>query len=358
MPMTEQIANDKDKEAGVTTAENSSVAQPPSVVHIETGQNRSALWILIAIIVGFMLPVCACAFLFFTTLIGLGAAGFQEVTAHTALTESVALVPIVGTIVNGAADEYAIGSAVSGVINADLEAAQNDPLVKAIVLLVDSPGGTVTGSAQIHEVVAQIEKPVVVSMESLAASGGYYVSAPADYIFARADTWTGSIGVIAQFINAAGFMEEHGIEATTITSGENKAFGGLFKGLTSEQEAIMHTLVDESFNDFVQVIVDGRNLSQEKVLALADGRIYSGRQALENGLVDELGNLDDAIAKAAELGGISGEPGIVEYEHLPTLPQLLLGFSSKMLQSEPARIKAEIDQISTPKLEYRFIGTP
>ncbi len=334
---------------------------PPSVIHVETGKNRTALWVLMALVVGFILPVCACSFILFMGFVGIGAAGstgFQDVTMNTALSESVALVHVDGTIVNGSADEFAAGSAISGVVISHLEAAANDPLIKAIVLRVDSPGGTVTGSAQIHEVVAQLEKPVVVSMESLAASGGYYVSAPADYIFARPDTWTGSIGVITQFINAEGFMQEHGIEATTITSGENKAFGGLFRGLTPEQEEIMQTLVDESFDGFVQVIVDGRGLSREDVLALADGRIYSGQQALENGLVDELGNLDAALNKAADLGGIRDSYDVIEYEQLPNFQQLLLGFSSKMLQGESMRLKAEIDYLTTPKLEYRFIGTP
>lgn len=338
--------------------DNTPQAAPVSVIQVETGTNRTALWVLTAVIVGFMLPVCACSVFLFTSLAGAGLSGLQGLESGTALGEAVAIVRVNGTIVDGTADDFAVDSAVSGVIISDLRAAADNPLVKAVVLHVDSPGGSVTASAQIHDVIKALDKPVVVSMESLAASGGYYVSAPATYIFALPDTWTGSIGVIGQFINAEGLMEELGIEATTITSGENKAFGGLFRDLTPEQEAIMQALVDESYDAFVQVIVDGRGMPREDVLALADGRIYSGRQALDNGLVDELGNLEDAIAKAADLGGISGEPDIVEYEHLPSFSQLLLGFSSRLLQSETARAKAELDELSTPRLEYRYVGTP
>jgi protease IV len=358
MPANDQPPDEAAAVSASPTIESTARSDAAAAAQVQPAKQHTALWILLAVTVGFLLPVCACSMLLAAGLIGAGTLGLQDVSMNSALGESVALVRVDGVIMSGTADEFTPGSATSGVIISDLETAANDPLVKAVVLHVDSPGGTVTGSAQIHEVLAEFQKPIVVSMESLAASGGYYVSAPADYIFARPDTWTGSIGVIAQFINAEGLMEELGIEATTIASGKNKAFGGLFHDLTPEQEAIMQTLVEESFNDFVQVIVDGRGLSREEVLALADGRIYSGRQALDNGLVDELGNLDDAIAKAAELGGISGEPYVIEYEHLPNFTQLLLGFSGMLRQGETGRIKAELDRLSTPKLEYRYVGTP
>ncbi len=329
----------------------------PTIIHVESSSKRLPLWILSAVVVGFLLPMCACGMLFMVSLTGLGAAGLAtEPIAPAAFTESVAIIAVDGTIINGSLDEFTPGSAVSGVVINDLRSAEADPLVKAIVLHVDSPGGGVTGSAQIHEVIEQLEKPIVVSMESLAASGGYYVSAPADYIFARADTWTGSIGVIVQIVNAEGLFEEYGIEANTITSGENKAFGGLFEALTPEQEAIMQELVDESFNEFVNVIVSGRGMTRQEVLALADGRIYSGRQALDNGLVDELGNLEAAIAKAAELGGIEGEPGILEYEHVPNLFNTFMGFSAKLTQSESEKILSELEALTTPKVEYRYVG--
>ncbi|HUM71688.1 MAG TPA: signal peptide peptidase SppA, partial [Chloroflexota bacterium] len=227
---------------------------------------------------------------------------------------------------------------------------------KAIVLRVDSPGGTVTGSAQIHDALTQIEKPVVVSMAGMAASGGYYVSAPADYIFARADTTTGSLGVVLSLYNVTELMEKVGVDMTSITSGPNKTIGNPWEPLTAEQEAILQTIADEAYDGFVQVIVDGRHLPEDEVREMADGRIYSGSQALALGLVDELGDLQDAITKAAALGGITGEPRIVEYEHLPGLRDFLAGFSARVSKSEAEQTMELITTLMTPHMEYRYIG--
>lgn len=331
--------------------------QTPPTVTVQTANNgRTALWTLVAVGVGFLLPVCACGMLLFAGLATLPFMAAEGGSSAGGFGDAVAIVRVEGEIVSGRATDFAAGSAVSGGVIADLEAASADPSVKAVVLRVDSPGGSVVGSAEIHDVVRDMQKPVVVSMGELAASGGYYVSAPASYIIARPETWTGSIGVIVQIINAEKLTNELGVEAAIITSADNKALGNLFRELTPDQEAIFQELVDESFAEFVQVIVNGRNLPRAEVLSLADGRIYSGRQALDLGLVDALGDQDDAIAKAAELGGISGTPRIVEYERLPTFQQLLLGFSSRFLQSESDRIRASLSDLATPTLEYRYAG--
>ncbi|MBE2220516.1 MAG: signal peptide peptidase SppA, partial [Anaerolineae bacterium] len=284
-------------------------------------KDRTPFWILMAVVVGFMLPVCSCGVLMTSGLIGAGMMGAS--TAGTSFTstsfgESVAVIRIEGTILSSDSTDSST-DAVSGTIIAELETAVADPNVKAIVLRVDSPGGSVTGSAQIWEAINDIEKPVVVSMASMAASGGYYVSAPADYIVARPDTLTGSLGVIMTVYDATALMEKVGLEVNAITSGENKAIGSMYAEMTPQQEEILQVLIDESYAEFVRVISEGRGMSEEAVLALADGRIYSGEQAFANGLVDQLGNFDDAIAKAAELGGIQGEPNVVEYERIPTI---------------------------------------
>ncbi len=332
-------------------------------VQVQTpGNGRIALWILLSVIIGFFLPVCACGVLFVSMVSSAGLAGIDGGSSQTSVGtgNAVAIVRVEGAITHGDNTNSGLNQAtgaVSGVVIDDLRAAENDPTVKAIVLRVDSPGGTVTGSAQIHEVIEEIEKPIVVSMGGLAASGGYYISAPTDYIFARADTWTGSIGVISQLINAEELIKEIGVEVTLITSAENKGLGNMWVDLTPEQAAIFQTLVDESFDGFVQIVSNGRNLTHEEVLVIADGRIYSGRQALENGLVDELGNFADAISKAAELGGISENPRIVEYEHIPSFSQLLSGFSSQFLQSDADRVLQTLNDISAPSLEYRYVGS-
>ena len=218
---------------------------PPTVVYVQPqGSGRVALIVLLSTAVGFALPVLAIGFLMFACMFSLviasaGATGSSGVpTSSGGIGDAIAIVRVEGTITSGDADEYVAGSAVSGVVISDLRAAAADPAVKAIVLLVDSPGGTVTGSAEIYEAIQAIDKPIVVSMASLAASGGYYVSAPADYIFARTDTWTGSIGVISQIITAKELMDDIGVDVVIITSGENKSIGSPFRDMTPEQIAI------------------------------------------------------------------------------------------------------------------------
>lgn len=334
---------------------SSSNSNQPRTAGQSSEKNRTPLWILISVVVGFMLPVCSCAVLMLTSVAGIGMLGSGSVAGSSGSGDAVAIVRVEGTITSSDSTEFT-GGATSGVVIADLEAAAEDDAVKAIVLRVDSPGGTVTGSSQIYEVIRDYEKPVVVSMAGLAASGGYQISAPADYIFARPDTFTGSIGVIMTLFNAADLIDEIGVDVILFTSGPNKSMGSNWEDITPEQQQIFEALIDESYEYFVQLVADGRGMDIETVRELADGRIYTGRKAADNGLVDELGNLDDAIAKAADLGGISGEPRIVEFEHLPGLSQLLLGASSLAAQSEADKIIGLMGELMTPSLEYRYVG--
>lgn len=295
---------------------------PASTPGLSTQKNRTPLWVLLSVIVGFMLPVISCAVLGIAFLGSFSLLG-SDTAVSSGVGDAVAIVRVEGAISSGSKDDLGTG-AISGVVIDDLEKAAADPTVKAIVLRVDSPGGTVTGSTQIYEALAELEKPVVTSMGSVAASGGYQISLPTDYVFARADTLTGSIGVIMTLFNAEELIDEIGVDVISITSGPNKAIGSMWEELTPEHQAIFEALVDETYEMFIQMVADGRNLTLDEVRELADGRVYSGQQAQANGLVDELGNLKDAIAKAADLGGIVGEPRIVEYEHVPRLDQLLL----------------------------------
>ena len=352
------------EEQSVTTATNPEEAAPtvppPQVIALKTGSNRSALWTLLGVGLGFSLPVLMCGFLFMAGIIGLGVAGAAagggtSTTTSSGFGDAVAVVRVEGVITHSDSSEFS-SDATSGRVIADLEAAANDDSVKAIILRVDSPGGTVTGSAQIYETIKGIDKPVVVSMAGVAASGGYYISAPADYIIARPDTTTGSLGVVLTLYDAQELSEKVGIKVNSITSGPNKTIGSPWEDMTAEQQEILEAFIDESYDEFVRIIADGRNLDEETVLELADGRIYSGRQALEVGLVDELGNFDDAVAKAAALGGIAGEPRIVEYEHLPSFQDLLLSFSSQLQKNEADRVMEIVSEFTTPKLEYRYVG--
>lgn len=197
-----------------------------------------------------------------------------------------------------------------------LRRAEKDPEIKALVLRIDSPGGSAATSQELYQTVLRIREkgiPVVVSMGDMAASGGYYVAAAADYIFANGATITGSIGVIMQFANFQELFDKLGIKVEVIKSGEFKDVGSNSRQLTEEEEELLQELIIDTWDQFVADIVSARSLPREQVEAVADGRILSGRQALEVGLVDELGGLEEAIAKAKDLANIEGTVEIKEY---------------------------------------------
>ena len=315
--------------------------------------NRSVWWVLLGITLGFILPACSCLVLGGFSFLGVATA-LSGGDSGSGFGPAVAVIRVEGIIV--AEDDPTAGAA-SGVIMDELERAAADRTVRAIVLRVDSPGGTVTGSAQIYEAILELEKPVIVSMGSTAASGGYYISAPADVIVARPDTITGSIGVIYTLFNVEELLDELGVEVITITSGPNKDLGSLWDDPTPEQLAIFAALVEESYEEFVDIIAEGRpELDEEEVRELADGRIYSGRQALALGLVDELGNLEEAIEIAADLGGIEGKPRIVEYERIPGLGALFTSFLGQLTRTEADRLMETMDAFTAPALHYRYMG--
>lgn len=199
--------------------------------------------------------------------------------------------------------------------------------IKAIVLRVDSPGGGVAASQEIYEAVrrAASKKIVVVSMGSSAASGGYYISAPASRIVANPGTLTGSIGVIMEIPNIKGLMDKMGIKSEVIKSGRYKDIASIFRDRGSEERAILQNLMDDVHEQFIQAVSEGRKIPIEDVRRIADGRVFSGRQALKLKLVDELGDLEHAIEVAAKMAGIKGEPKIVMKKERPFLFNLLDG---------------------------------
>ncbi len=208
---------------------------------------------------------------------------------------------------------------VSGVINSSkttikhLLEFKKDSSIKAIVLRVNSPGGAVGPSQEIYEEVkkAAAVKPVVVSMGSVAASGGYYISRPARLILANPGTITGSIGVIMEFTNLQRLLKKIGLKRQVVKSGEHKDMGSPFRPMTESDRKILQSLIDDVHEQFIAAVAKGRNLDLPTVRALADGRVFSGRQALNAGLVDQLGDFQDAIQVAGKLAHIQGEPRIV-----------------------------------------------
>ena len=187
--------------------------------------------------------------------------------------------------------------------------------IKAIVFRIDSPGGGVATAQEIYEAVKEVRdsgKPVVASFGSVAASGGYYVACGADTIMANPGTTTGSIGVIAEFLNFQGLFKKIGIHVDVIKSGRFKDTGSSHRPLTPSDRRYLQNWVDDAYDQFVTVVANERDLSKRATLRLADGRVFTGRQARNNGLVDLLGDYEDAIRLAADMASIEGKPTVVK----------------------------------------------
>jgi protease-4 len=255
-------------------------------------------------------------------------------TACTIGANKVAVIPLNGPIQSERTGLFSSGSVISPqLVRSQLERAKNDVAVKAIVLQIESPGGTVAACQEILNELGRVEKPVVVSMGTVAASGGYYISAKAKKIVALPGTLTGSIGVIAELPNMKGLYEKLGIEMKVFTAGKYKDMYAGLRELTPEEQLIMQEITNQLYDQFVQVVVEGRGLSEEKVRSLATGQLYTGVQAKELGLVDELGGLNTAIDLAASLAGIK-KPKVEYYRReAPSLLSTLLGMNLQKLQN-------------------------
>ena len=199
--------------------------------------------------------------------------------------------------------------------------------IRAIILRINSPGGGVVPSQEIYEEVRKIreegKKTVVVSMGTVAASGGYYIASASNRIVANPGTLTGSIGVIMELANMEGLFKKIGVESVVIKSGRNKDVGSPFRKMLPEERAILQQLMDDVHTQFIQAVAEGRGLTEDRVRGLADGSVFTGRQAKELGLVDEIGNLQDTVQLTADIVGIKGKPRIVESRKRGSLLDLL-----------------------------------
>ncbi len=198
----------------------------------------------------------------------------------------------------------------------ELRRFRDNPSIKAVVLRIDSPGGGVVPSQEIHAELLKARKDgrlkVVASMGNLAASGGYYIAVATDKIVANPGTLTGSIGVIMELANVQGLLEKVGVQSVVIKSGRYKDLASPFRAMSAEDRALLQSVLDDVHDQFIRAVATGRAMKVEQVRDLADGRIFTGRQARTAKLVDELGDLQDAIKLAARLVGIEGEPRVVE----------------------------------------------
>lgn len=224
--------------------------------------------------------------------------------------------------------------------------------IKAVVLRIDSPGGSVGASQEIYREVARVKdtKKVIVSMGDTAASGGYYIAAAGDKIVANPGTITGSIGVIMSFYRIDELSKKIGLTLEVIKSGEFKDTGSSFRELTDREKELMNGVVLNIQEQFIKAVAEGRKLPVDKVREIADGRIFSGEMAKELGLVDELGNFRDAVNLAASLSGIKGEPTLVYSEKTG------LKLWDIIFQSAGKAILKSVSDDIRPAIEYKWSG--
>lgn len=241
-----------------------------------------------------------------------------------------------------------------------LDYIKEDPSVKGVILKVNSPGGGVVESAQIHDKIVEIQKeakiPVYVSMGSMAASGGYYISAPADKIFASPETLTGSLGVIMSGYNFEGLAEKYGVEFVTIKSGKYKDIMSSTREMTEEEREILQRLIDNSYAGFVKVIADGRGMKEAEVKKIADGRIYDGRQAKELNLIDDFGYFDDVVEKMKADYKLN-DAAVVKYTDNTGFGSLFGMTAKKLITSEDkelANILKIVTNANSPRLMYLY----
>jgi protease-4 len=250
------------------------------------------------------------------------------------------------------------------IVRAKLEKAMQDPRIKAVVLRINSPGGTVTGTdivyTQLKKYKNTAKVPFVASFMGLAASGGYYVACAADRIYAHPTTLTGSIGVLIHSFGFAGLFQKIGMESRVIKAGKMKDMGNPFAQMSDEERAIWQGIVDDAYERFISVVAEGRpNLTVDKIRELADGRIYTATQAKKLGLVDQIGDLEDAIGEAMRLANIR-DAGVILYSTSErpeqniysrtdaAAPQITLGFSGLSMD--------ELLDAGRPRFYYMWMG--
>jgi protease-4 len=228
---------------------------------------------------------------------------------------------------------------------------REDRSIKGILLRIDSPGGAVVPSQEMYEEVKKTRdggKPVVVSMGSLAASGGYYVACGASKLVANRGSLTGSVGVISEILQLHEALNKLGIDVKTIKSGRMKDAGSSTRKMTEQDELYFQQLMDDVHRQFIDVVRVERKMTKEQAKSLADGRVFTGEQAVANGLADTLGTYEDAIALAAELAGIKGQPSLVREVRRRSVWDGLLGGVGESVKD----LKQEV--LDRPILSYRF----
>ena len=249
--------------------------------------------------------------------------------------------------------EGVIGTEVSRGLDTDgivrtLGEYRDDPAIRAVVLRINSPGGVVAPTQEIATAVRRLreaKKPVVASLGSVAASGGYYVAVAADRIYASPGTLTGSIGVVMQLANVEGLLQKVGVEYVVVKAGAYKDVGNFARPMTPEERRILQSLLDDVYDQFIGAVAEGRGLDPQAVRGFAEGRIYSGRQAQGLKMVDELGGLEDAVEAAAKMAGLPGKPKVVYPRRRFSLRDL---FRSELGLGPVSRVLPSLETLRTP----------
>jgi protease IV len=226
----------------------------------------------------------------------------------------------------------------------DLKSHRDNPLVRAVVIRINSPGGVVGPTQELVRAVQRLReagKPVVASLGAVAASGGYYVAVAADSIYANPGTLTGSIGVIMQMANLENLMKKVGVEYVVIKAGQFKDVGNVSRPMTPEERRVLQALLDDVHRQFIDAVAEGRKLDRSRVVTFADGRVFSGAQAKSLGMVDELGGLEEALERAAKLAGLPTPPKVVQPRRRFSIMDLLrsqlgLGKATILIPTLPA----------------------
>jgi len=260
------------------------------------------------------------------------------------------------TVTVGSGDKVAVVDLKGVIASSDevvrqMKKYRNNSSVRAIVLHIDSPGGGVVASQEMYEEVRAVRdggKPVIVSMGSLAASGGYYVAVGGSYLVANRGTLTGSVGVISEFLQLKDALDKLGIGVKTIKAGKLKDAGSPMRAMNEDDQKYFQALMDDVHRQFIDVVARERKMDVEKVRELADGRVFTGEQALQLGLVDTLGTFEDAVRIAAVKVGIKGEPAIVRERKRQMWYESFFGDAGETLKD----LKQEL--IDRPVLSYRF----
>ncbi len=312
-------------------------------------KDKPILWVFLAFILGFGLPVCSCVGTGAVAMGALSQLGQQPLTRSPGMGDAVAVLRLDGTITSSSQDYLTTSGITPDRVRSLLDRAEDDPAIKAVVVRINSPGGSVVASDEIYRALLAYEKPVVISMGDTAASGGYYIACGGDHVIAHPDTLTGSIGVISQFLTFEDLLEKVGVDAIVITTGERKDIGSPYRDMTEQEKELWKGILDQVYQNFVDVVVGARELPEETVRELADGSLYTGQQALDLGLVDAVGAREDAIEKAGELAGIEGRPRVIELKSQPTFLEMFYTFQAR---SPMPTLEEILGWTGTPSLQF------